>query len=250
MNRGGHKSGSSKPPPPPNEGDDEGPREWKTTKQPEAKGPLFEFIRYTEFKRLLGQISTTLDRDGLKTVAVLSEMPGEGKTFFVSALALGYSLLLNRKVLVVNTTNQPQGRELFHRTIFQKESESMARPGEVVAVSRTIDLLSPFQDEDGAIEESSDFQMGQYIRAVQDSYDLVLFDTCAMSTSGSSNMDPIIIARQVDTSILLFSDRSLNRQALPSIKDKLGQWGVRLLGMIYNAGPKPEEQVRKAKAKS
>ncbi|HUP58603.1 MAG TPA: hypothetical protein VM598_14185 [Bdellovibrionota bacterium] len=204
--------------------------------KPEEKSPLFEYIRYTEFKRLLGQITATLDAGKLKTVAVLSEHPGEGKTFFVSALALGYSVLLNKRVLIVNTTSQPTNRELLHRNVFQKEAETMSQPGQIVPVSRTIDLLSPFHDEEGRVEESSDFQMGQYIRSVQDTYDLVIFDTCAMSASNADHMDPIIIARQVDTSILLFSDRSLSREALPSIRDKLAQWSVRLMGMVYNTG--------------
>src|SRR5690242_2502539 len=82
------------------------------------KNALLDYVRYTEFKRLLNQIINAQKRDGFKTLAVLSEHPQEGKTFFVSTLALGFATLLGKRVLIVDTISQTRNRSLYLDRIF------------------------------------------------------------------------------------------------------------------------------------
>ncbi len=201
----------------------------------ELQNPLFEYVRYTEFKRILGQIALNLDRDGYNSIAVLSEFPGEGRTFFVSALALGYALLLGRKVLVVNTATQSQYRSLFHQRVFSAAPDGPSSPPGESPVRPTIDLISPFDGEQQALPISSDFKLGQYIKGLKNVYDLVLYDTCALSVSNKNNVDPIVIARQADSSILLTSDRSTSRDSMALIGERFKQWNIRLMGAVHNS---------------
>jgi Mrp family chromosome partitioning ATPase len=62
-----------------------------------------EFVHYSEFKRILDKVVNVHTKDKVKSIAILSELPGEGKTLLCSSLAIGLSKLLNIKILIVNT---------------------------------------------------------------------------------------------------------------------------------------------------
>ena len=221
------------PPPPPSD-------TLPVPKSKRGESPFLDYIRYSEFKRLLGQLSALVDRDGIKTMAILSEYPQEGKTFFVSAMALGYASLLNKRVLIVNTVVQVQNQSLYIKKIYEDQLEyAPFLGGRKTRASRMIELISPEMDGgDSDSADTADFQIGNYINTLKDNYDLILLDTCALTASNKKNIDPIVIARQADASILLTSDRSLNRESLSGVKNVLSQWHVRLAGTIHNTGPK------------
>lgn len=201
--------------------------------------PLLRFTQYTEFKRLLDQVASSLAREGQKSVAILSELPQEGKTFFVSALALGYATLLGKTVLIVNTQgpgvdpwirNQSDHKALVHGVPTLPKSEG----GTSNRLWKPIDIISPHLDEE--LSQSSDFQIGQYINAARERYDIILADTCALSSANRNNVDPIVIARHVDTSVLLTSRLSLNRKTITDTQSRLKQWNIKLTGVIHNSG--------------
>src|SRR6185295_2490579 len=78
-----------------------------------VKPQLLDYVRFTEVKRLIHQVHSVQKKKGAKTIAILSLRPGEGKTFLVSALALGYAMLLKKKVLIVDATTQTLNGYLF-----------------------------------------------------------------------------------------------------------------------------------------
>jgi Mrp family chromosome partitioning ATPase len=199
--------------------------------------PFLDYIRYSEFKRLLGQLAMMVDRDGMKTIAVLSEHSGEGKTFLVSAMALGYASLLDRRVLIVDTVVRNEGHSLFLKKIYEEQLEyAPFLGGPKTHVTRMIELISPEQREEDDSVDTADFRIGTYVNSIKDNYDLILVDTCALSASNKRNIDPVIVARQADASILITSDRSMNRESLQRVKGVMAQWHVRIVGVIHNAG--------------
>lgn len=199
------------------------------TQQGGPISPLFEYIRFGEFKRLLGQVAETMDRQGHRSLAVLSELPGEGKTFLSAALALGFSTLMGKRVLVLNTTNQPQNKALHLETVFRAKNKS--KEGH-----RGIDMISPYEEEGALPMESTDFALGEYIRGVRTEYDVIISDTCALSVNNKNNIDPIVISRHADASILVTSARSLDRKVAQATRERLAQWNVSLMGVIHNSG--------------
>ena len=195
---------------------------------------LNDFIKHTEVKRLINQILSAQAKSGFRSLAVLSEYPGEGKTFFVAALALAYARLLPSRVLVVNTVVQPRSRGLFLESILgmhapvSRQTRGLVEPGRVDLITTHGDDFGPF--------DSSDFHVASYIEGLASRYDVVLVDTCAMSAAEKENIDPIIVAKHADTSVLVTSPRSLDRSSLNRVKRKLRRYGIRPLGTVYNTG--------------
>lgn len=206
----------------------------------DAENPLCDFIRYTEFKRLLGQIVTAQTEQGFKTVAVISNFPGEGKTFLTSALALGFSRLLHKRVLVINTVSQTHHGSVLAEHLLgphsqqglrQRASASDQSPGAIDLIS-TKSIVGEGKNE----HDSADFQIGPYIDTFRDNYDVIFFDTCALSKVKKTNIDPIIISKHTDASVLVLSKRSLKRDVLNKVKSELQRRHIfpKLLGTIFN----------------
>ncbi len=199
-----------------------------------GSGPFFDYIRYSEFKRLLGGLIAIVDRDQLKVVTVLSEFPQEGKTFFVAATALGYAALLGKRVLVVNTSLVTKEGSLSLKRIYHEQFQNVPLLDGRTSAARMIDFISPLAN-DGPEPAITDFQIGSSLNMIKANYDLILIDTCALSLSNKKNIDPVVIARNSDASVLVTSERSLNRESIQSIKAQLSQWKIRLAGSVHNS---------------
>jgi len=193
-----------------------------------------EYLAYTECKRLLNQVVVNQQKQGFKSVAVLSNLPREGKSFFVLSLALGYATLLGKRVLVVDVVNQTSDRTLFRETLLGEE-----RSDHGVSCG-LVELLST-RNNDGRRAEATDFQIGPYVDSIKDFFDIVLFDTCALTSASKDNIDPVIIARSADVSILVTSPRSIAGDTIVKTKEKLERWDVKLLGMVFNDGLQEQE---------
>ena len=97
-----------------------------------------------------------------------------------------------------------------------------------------IDLLTTESLEING-NSDTDFYVGPYLESVKNRYNLILIDTCAISANQSDTIDPVVVANQVDSSILITSHRSVHRTALESIKHDFKRYNVRLLGTVFNA---------------
>ena len=61
-------------------------------------------------------------------------------------------------------------------------------------------------------------------------------DTCAIAETSSEKLDPIVVARQTDTAVLVTSRSSLEPRALELLGRELRARKVELLGTIHNGG--------------
>jgi Mrp family chromosome partitioning ATPase len=195
---------------------------------------LNEYIRGTEFKRLMNQIAVAQSRMDFKSLAVLSEYPGEGRTFFVAAMALAYAKYLPSRVLIVDTASRGSGQLQHFQCVMgmhlpqTMQSKGLIEPG-------VVDLVA-MNEKQAPTADHSDFQIRQYIASLQDRYDLVIVDTCALSSVSRGKIDPVIVAQHVDTSILITSELSLERETLARIKRRLQRYGIEPLGTVFNTG--------------
>jgi Mrp family chromosome partitioning ATPase len=199
-----------------------------------ANSRFYSYIRSSDFKRLLSQTSSLVDANQVKTLAILSSYPQEGRTFFVSALALGYAVLLKKRVLIVNTALRVRKDSLNIEKIYFEELQHApsVRDGQYI---RAIDLMSPkMSTNDVSQADTVDFQIGRYISVYKQNYDLILIDNCAITVHDEKTIDPIVIAGQADASLLVTSDKSLQRGPLVEMKDLLTKWRVRVIGAIHN----------------
>jgi hypothetical protein len=222
---------------------DSPPREFLPALQsPKLKASQFlDYIRFSEFKRILLHVSALLDTEKVKTVAILSAYPQEGRTFFISAMAMGYAILLKKRVLIVNTALKIQKDSLNIRTVYDEQLQYAPVYGDWTNhANRMIDLMSPQMNDEGDVTDADtvDFQIGAYISTFKHNYDLILIDTCALTSTAGKVIDPVVIAGQADASILLTSEQSMNRESLTEVKALLSQWRVRVLGSIHKVRPK------------
>lgn len=220
---------------------------------------LFDYIRCSEFKRLLDQIHTLQETQDLKSLAVLSEFAGEGKTFLISVLALGYASFLRKRVLIMDTISQTRDESFYLTNVLGSQlmmdgqgegtdkgiidlitSRSLYRQIQLYEQHEPIPALEaelpvPYDERFGY--ENSDFQIGSFVASLYDSYDLILLDTCALKDVEKENLDPIILAKQAGAAILVTSQRSLERSTMGKIKKELQRSNVTLVGTIFNDGP-------------
>ncbi len=197
--------------------------------------PLLGYIKTPRFKRLLSDIVAAQHERDFRSLAVLSRSAGEGKTFLASVLALGYATFLRRRVLILDTITQGDGGELYLGEVLR----------EVATGGAEIDIVTSraIEGEDGGPSSEIplrfpgvDFGIGDFLERVSHEYDLVVVDTCAITETTSERLDPIIVARQTDTAVLVTSKPSLDARSLESLGRELRARKVDLLGTIHNGG--------------
>ena len=194
-----------------------------------------DYLRFSESKRLLNQLALLQEREKFKTLALLSEVANEGKSFLALMLAYGFASLLHRRVLLVDAVYQTHGRTLYlDRLMGPREERGMPRPKSEPNPG-VIDLLTT-RSEEVAHLSTTDFQLGPYIEENKALYDWVLYDTCALNAAGKEHLDPVVISRSADRALLVMSPRSIRAEALTRLKGKLQDWNVRLIGTVYNSG--------------
>lgn len=220
-----------------------------------VRNVFYDYIRHPEYKRILHFVVTAQSRESFVSMAVLSKYPGEGKTFLVSVLALGYATFLQRKVLIIDSVSQNRNESFYMGRIMGNEFNESSRSAPACidlmttrgmkqhGVRSRKQLTGPEHLARNDEEESfntTDFQIGGFIESLKDSYDLILLDTCALSEADKCNMDPVILAKESHTSILVTSPRSVERANVREIKAELDRCDVRALGTVYNSGIKNE----------
>lgn len=220
------------------------------------------YLRLPEIKRLVHRIASTQNEDPYKSLVILSEYPGEGRSFLVSLLALAYASILKSRVLILDTVSQTRESSFHSSSIIRDASSLQEAPGsrdddsqfrgvtgvDLIATramqpsglvrshtsNQTNGTSKTFQTSDVALLQTAEFLMKPFIAALSPSYDLILLDTCAMSAVSGDNFDPLVLARQIERAVLLLSPGSRNRGTAQTIKKRLDQEGVSLMGVIHN----------------
>lgn len=174
-----------------------------------------QYMQLGEVKRLTQRFSDELTKGALKTVAVLSLEPKEGRTFLTAVLAIGMATFFKKRVIIIDTTADDACKNIA---------------GNAITVLTARNLTS-------ATDEPLDFQLMNLIEQQQNQYDLMLLDTTAITAGNSENCgDPLIAGRIAGSAILVTSQRSLRYGNLSEVKYQLSNMGISLLGMVNNSG--------------
>lgn len=218
---------------------------------------LKDFIRYSEVKQVLYRILDLQKERGtdFRSLAVVSALPGEGKTLFCTALAMAYVETCRARLLVVDTTtfNRPgslilrQCLDPGHPQIDLLSLAEERRSGNGVkplsgGVERQEGPLgtdetavppppSPMEIEHSLIRKVAKDHAKQY--------GLVILDTTALSVKNKNNLDPSLVARKSDASLLIASRRLLESPDLDERLQQLMDPALHLIGVVSNeAAPK------------
>jgi Mrp family chromosome partitioning ATPase len=174
---------------------------------------LLGYLAYSEIKHLIRRIDS-LRRGGAGpgSFTILSEYPGEGRSFFSAVLAAGLANLeSNRRCLLVDASAQFPAQS----TLLNRLTETLDR----------VDIVRLREDE-GELKAILEGASGQY--------EHVIVDTCALSRHNRNNLDPVLLARQTTGAILLSSRLSLGGEKSELGRGRLAEAGVKLLGIVYN----------------
>lgn len=196
------------------------------------KKAIDDYIKFPQFKRLLNQIAAHQAATGIKSLAVMSYEQGEGRSFFSAALALAYARFLDSQVLLIDS-NRDEEKRSTHLAIVKGDYSAQVPNKELHHEPSFIDLVS-VSDIERDYHENSDFYFGPYINSVKSRYDLILIDTCAVSSVSKDAVDPMVMSSQVDGVIILNSPLSLDKKLLEKFTKELRTSGARIIGTVYN----------------
>lgn len=196
---------------------------------------LKEYISFAEFKQLIDRVLQIQRTRKLENIAVISEFAQEGKTFFSTAFGIGYANRTRSKTLIVDTTTftHPDSLTLERTLELDDRKKEDSHINHTLVVNVDALKMIEFQPSEPEAEES---KASQIIETYQSQYGLILFDTCALSAKNKHNIDPLAVARQCQSSILIISKQTADAGGLKRIKDRLEKEHVQLLGIVYNAG--------------
>jgi Mrp family chromosome partitioning ATPase len=177
-----------------------------------STGCLQNYLAYAEIKNLIQRIESMRGVMGTGSFTVLSELPGEGRSFFSAVLAAGLvGLGSNRRCLVVDASAHfPEPSYLLNQ------------------------LMEPLERVDVVRLRDNEAALAGILEGAQGRYENVIVDTCALSLRNKNNLDPILLARQTGGALFLNSPLSLGEEKAEIGRRRLAESGIKLHGIVHN----------------
>lgn len=212
-----------------------------TQEQSRIAARIEEYSHYTEVRQLAYNIAALQQESMFHSLAVLSFFPGEGKTLACAALARAYFEARRAPVLIVDTTLRESSSSLALRQClpspectadiaslsdWRKNGASPGRsPGE--DTGHGLPLATPGAPNDFALIQSVASHNAKR-------YGLILLDTVPLTAKNKNNVDPLLIARAANASVLVVSKKLLDAPQLEEKLKLLEDASLHLLGLISN----------------
>jgi Mrp family chromosome partitioning ATPase len=218
---------------------------------------LQEYIHYSELKKLAYAIAGLQQEKMFYSLAVLSFFPGEGKTLFCAALAMAYAETCHEKVLVIDTTTIQNKRSLVLRDCFNGSTPlidimSLDELRKKVSNGNGSASANRFPENDGPALDSevvhdreihlttgkeNDFSLLKKVTKDRSwHHGLMILDTAPLHARNRGNIDPSLVARLSDASVLVASRKFLDAPNLTNSLKVLEDPSLHLLGMVSNEG--------------
>jgi succinoglycan biosynthesis transport protein ExoP len=171
----------------------------------------------------------------VKTIAVTSALPGEGKT--VSAANLAITLAQSGKTVVVVDADlrRPRQHRLFKVKNTYGLTTYLTDSVELKKVIKSTDIPNLFLVNSGPIppnpaELLGSDKMARFIKMMGEECDYLLFDLPPMLEIS----DALVLGAKVDGVVLVVWGDKTSREALKKVREKLDMLKVRTLGVIIN----------------
>jgi Mrp family chromosome partitioning ATPase len=205
-------------------------------KDSEVASSFNSLIKYAEYKRVFEQMISHGEKHPFKTISVLSQEVGEGKTLFASLFAYSYSHILKKRVLIIDTQTKANGKSHVLDQIFEVEDSNgnnfQPRPTFQIG----IDIIHIARVAENQNKANSEYTIQVIIEKYSDKYDLIIVDTCAISLRNQNNFDPIVISNRLDTTVYVTSTKSLESSFIVELKEKMKLNPRFCMGVVFNRG--------------
>ncbi len=214
---------------------------------PERQRPLLNLenpdrILLENFRVLRSNVQFTLINTPGRKLQVTSSVPGEGKSYVASNLAIAMALDGRRVILVDADLHRPTMHTVF---------EAQRQPGLTNVLAGSVKLLDSLQDVGVAglrllsagasppnpVELLNSPAMAAVIEMLESEADVVIFDTPPLLATADSQ----VMSSKVDGVIYVMQLGRVPRSAVQRSFELLQQAGARVAGVVFN---KVEEQQR------
>jgi Mrp family chromosome partitioning ATPase len=225
---------------------------------------LLESAQYSEIKRLADTIMALQHERAFRSLAILSLLPGEGKTLFTASLATAYSSASPSRVLVIDTASKYNDQSLVLKQCmglgqsaidflsledyrrgtngngnsygegYGNGKSPASGNGHAVAATLEPDMVANGTTTLTMRKKSDQALIQAVSRERADQYGLMLLDTVPLNSKNKNNIDPLLVARMADASLLIVSPILLNSSALESHLKILRDPSLHLMGIISN----------------
>ncbi len=210
---------------------------------------LKEVIQYAEVKRMADNLMLLQQQKQFRSLAVLSLFPGEGKTLFCAMMAMAYSEACQARVLVVDTTTMHAPRSLRLKACLDPanawidfimlEDYRRSSNGNGAFHEQPSDDPAAHEIATNPIgllvrKESDQFLLRKLAEERANQYGLILLDTASLTSRNKGNIDPLVMARIADASVLVMNPHQLRTPDLDAPLKLLKDPALHLAGIISN----------------
>lgn len=216
---------------------------YKTPKSPTSE--IFRTLRTNL------QFMTTSKK--LQTILVTSTMPGEGKTWVASNLAVTFAQAGNKVILI--DADMRKGRQFSMFGIAPRPGLSNFLSG-VDTGNRDDDIIKYIQETEvenlfliaagnvppNPSELLISTKMTNMLDKLKTVCDIIIFD----GTPSALVTDSIILSRIVDTTVIVTAYKETKKEILKDVKRKIENVGGNIAGVIFNKMPISEKEYMKS----
>lgn len=206
--------------------------------QKNPKSPISEM-----FRTLRTNLQFMSSKKELKTILVTSTMPGEGKTWVSSNLAITFAQSGKRVCLVDADMRKGRIANLFKVDVIPGLSNYLSGMDED-AEEKIIKYIKPVKDENLFVMPAGNVPPNpaellenentiKLIEKLKEIFDVIIFD----GTPGVLVTDAVILSRIVDATILVASHGSTKKDNLEKVKRSIENVGGKVAGVVLNKVP-------------
>jgi Mrp family chromosome partitioning ATPase len=203
---------------------------------------LRDYTSQPKIKRLISSIILKQGETNFKSVAILSELPREGRSFITSLVAFCYAQMYQKRVIIIDLSNPNKTNSWNFVNLISandlnniKEDNPNSYCIHLLVAKPQPDLINKNISTTTINESCTQLDLLKItLDSLKPSYDLILLDTNAMSDNKTDKPDSINSAKMADRSILVLSEKTLTREKLIQIKSRIVSAGIEVLGTIHN----------------
>lgn len=171
----------------------------------------------------------------LKSIAISSSLPSEGKSATVSNLAVKLAQV-NKRVLIVDTDfRKPRQHKIFNLKNVYGLTDYLKGNNGINGLIKSTSIPNLFLINSGPVplnpaELLDSEKMADLVEAMKQYFDYTLFDTAPILASS----DAMVLGPRIDGMILIVWGEKTSREALKKAKEKLDLVKAKILGVIIN----------------
>lgn len=204
-------------------------------KHPDSPNKTVPFAVVESYKAIRTNLMFLLAQSRRRIFAISSSLPGEGKSSCAVNLAIAFSQLGNKILLIDADLRKPS----IYRKLKLQNVKGLSSvlvnfcefSDAVVQINPNFDVLVSGPTPPNPSELLGSEAMEQLLESVKDKYDYIVVDTPPINVVS----DAVIVAPKTEGIVMVVQDRKTTHEQFKKAVSSLSFADVRLLGVVLNA---------------